>query len=328
MSVLVTGGAGYIGSHTVRALEKRGYEVIVVDNLSKGHRSSVNKSVFYEGDIRDKDFLEGVFLKHKITAVIHFAALSLVGESVKRPDLYFSANLQGALSLLEMMNKHGVDQLVFSSTAAVYGEPSDALILEEHPKVPTNPYGESKLFIEKILHRHDQAFGIRSISLRYFNAAGADPAGDIGEDHRPETHLIPLILQTALEQRREIQIFGTDYPTDDGTCIRDYIHVNDLSDAHILALEALASGASSNAYNLGNGKGFSVREVISTVEKVVGRLIPTQEAPRRAGDPAILVASSERIQSELNWKPKLADLESIIGTAWVWHKNHPHGFRK
>lgn len=328
MNILVTGGAGYIGSHTVRALEKKGYEAIVIDNLSKGHRPAVQKSVLYEGDLRDRDFLEEVFQNHKIDAIIHFAALSLVGESVTRPDLYFGANLEGALSLLDTMRKFEVNQIVFSSTAAVYGEPTQFPIPENHPKEPTSPYGESKLFIEKILQRYEEAFGIRSISLRYFNAAGADPAGDIGEDHTPETHLIPIVLQTALGQREQVQIFGIDYPTKDGTCVRDYIHINDLSDAHILALEALNSGAGSTSYNLGNGQGFSVLEVIKTAEEVIGRSIPTKEAPRRAGDPAVLVASSKRAQEELKWKPQLADLKTIIETAWNWHNSHPNGYGK
>lgn len=326
MSILVTGGAGYIGSHTVRALAAAGKEVVVVDDLSRGHRKALPPIPFYVGDLRDRDFLNAVFAKHKIEAVIHFAALSLVGESVKRPDLYFNANIGGTLSLLDVMQAYGASQLVFSSSAAVYGEPKRIPIPEDHPQIPRSPYGESKLFIEKILKRYEDAFGLRFISLRYFNAAGADPSGEIGEDHHPETHLIPLVLETALGQREKIQIFGTDYPTADGTCIRDYIHVNDLSEAHLLALKALAGGAPSRAYNLGNGQGFSVREVIRTAEEVVGMVIPQEEGPRRPGDPAVLVASSDRIQKELKWRPKLGDLKTILETAWHWHKNHPQGF--
>lgn len=327
MTILVTGGAGYIGSHTVRALQTKGYDVIVVDNLSKGHRQAVQVPL-YIGDLSDRTFLESVFAENQIDAVIHFAALSLVGESVIRPDLYFGSNITNALSLLDVMRKYGVSQIVFSSTAAVYGEPMEVPIPESHPKQPTNPYGESKLFIEMILQRYAEAFGIRYIALRYFNAAGADPKGDIGEDHRPETHLIPLVLQAVLGQRDRLQIFGTDYPTPDGTCLRDYIHVNDLSDAHVLALEALADGASSTAYNLGNGRGFSVRQVIETAEKVTGRLVPVDEGPRRPGDPAVLVASSDRAVQELGWQPRFADLETIIATAWNWHKNNPNGFQE
>lgn len=327
MTILVTGGAGYIGSHTVRALQTKGYDVIVVDNLSKGHRQAVQVPL-YIGDLSDRTFLESVFAENQIDAVIHFAALSLVGESVVRPDLYFGSNIMNALSLLDVMRKYDVSQIVFSSTAAVYGEPMEVPIPESHPKQPTNPYGESKLFIEMILQRYAEAFGIRYIALRYFNAAGADPKGDIGEDHRPETHLIPLVLQAVLGQRDRLQIFGTDYPTPDGTCLRDYIHVNDLSHAHVLALEALADGASSTAYNLGNGRGFSVRQVIETAEKVTGRLVPVDEGPRRPGDPAVLVASSDRAVQELGWQPRFADLETIIATAWNWHKNNPNGFQE
>lgn len=326
MPILVTGGAGYIGSHTVRALEKQGREVIVVDNLSKGHRSAVKNSPLYVGDLGDRAFLEDLFKKYKIDAVIHFAALSLVGESVQHPDAYFKNNVGHALTLLDVMCENNVNKIVFSSTAAVYGEPEIVPIPEDHPKDPTSPYGESKLFVEKILNRYDQAYGIKYCSLRYFNAAGADPKGDIGEDHSPETHLIPIVLQTLLGKRDSVKIFGTDYLTPDGTCIRDYIHVNDLSDAHILAVDALERGSESKIYNLGNGKGFSVREVIETIEKVTGKMVPAEESERRPGDPAVLVASSQKIIDELGWKPQYPSLDDIIETAWNWHKQFPNGF--
>ncbi len=326
MAILVTGGAGYIGSHTVKALQRQGRDVVVLDNLYKGHRQALKDVPLHIGDLGDPAFIQGVFEKHPVDAVVHFAALSLVGESVERPDLYFRNNTAYALNLLDAMVKNGVINLVFSSTAAVYGEPNNVPIDEAHPKAPTNPYGESKLFVEQILQRYSEAFGVRSVSLRYFNAAGADPSGEIGEDHQPETHLIPIILQTLLGKREHIQIFGTDYPTADGTCIRDYIHVNDLSDAHILALDALARGRETTAYNLGSGQGFSVREVIQCVERVTGKQVPVVESPRRPGDPAVLVASSERIKQDLQWDPKYEKLEAIIETAWQWHKEHPDGF--
>ncbi len=327
MSILVTGGAGYIGSHTVRALESRGQEVVVLDSLEKGHRQAVPNSPLVEGDLGDASLLDTVFRDFSVNAVVHFAAHSLVGESVKRPDIYFKNNVGCLFTLLDTMRNHSVDRLVFSSTAAVYGEPKEIPIPECHPKTPENPYGESKLFAETILRRHSEAFGLRYIALRYFNAAGADPAGGIGEDHTPESHLIPLVLQTLLGQRPHIEIFGTDYPTPDGTCIRDYVHVNDLSDAHILSLDALSAGAPSTAYNLGNGRGFSVREVIHAAEKVTQQTVPVLSGQRRPGDPAILVASSEKIQEELRWKPKFPDLAAIIETAWDWHRSHPNGFR-
>ncbi len=326
MAILVTGGAGYIGSHTVKALQRQGRDVVVLDNLYKGHRQAVKDAPLHVGDLGDPAFIADVFGQYSVDAVVHFAALSLVGESVQRPDLYFRNNTAYAMNLLDAMVKHKVDKLVFSSTAAVYGEPHSVPIDEDHPKAPTNPYGESKLFVEHILRRYDTAFGIRSVSLRYFNAAGADPSGEIGEDHQPETHLIPIILQTLLGKREHIEIFGTDYSTPDGTCIRDYIHVNDLSDAHILALDALAAGGSTTAYNLGCGQGFSVREVIRTVEKVTGRTVPVVESPRRPGDPAVLVASSERIKRDLQWNPQYENLETLIASAWQWHQAHPDGF--
>lgn len=326
MTILVTGGAGYIGSHTVRALEKRGQDVVVLDNLEKGHRKAVSNSPLVEGDLGDAGLLNTIFRDFSVESVVHFAAHSLVGESVQRPDLYFKNNVGSVFTLLDTMQTHGVDRLVFSSTAAVYGEPQEIPIPETHPKNPENPYGESKLFVETILKRYSEAFGLRYIALRYFNAAGADPAGGLGEDHSPESHLIPIVLQTLLGQRSHIEIYGTDYPTDDGTCIRDYVHVNDLSDAHILSLESLAAGAASNVYNLGNGRGFSVRDVIQTVEKVTQKTVPVEEGQRRPGDPAVLVASAEKIQRELGWQPQFTELDTIIATAWEWHRLHPNGF--
>ncbi len=328
MAILVTGGAGYIGSHTVRALQKQGQDVVVLDNLHKGHRASVRDIPLHVGDLADPSFLDMVFGQHAVEAVVHFAALSLVGESVEYPNRYFRNNAAYALNLLDAMVEHQVDKLVFSSTAAVYGEPVKVPIDEGHPKSPTNPYGESKSMVETMLRRYEEAFGLRSISLRYFNAAGADPSGDIGEDHQPETHLIPIILQTLLGKRSHVKIFGTDYPTDDGTCVRDYIHVNDLSDAHLLALDALSQGCGTSAYNLGSGCGYSVRQVIDAVEAVTGEQVPVAESPRRPGDPAVLVASSSRARSELGWEPQYESLQAIVETAWHWHKNHPNGYEE
>ncbi|MBU9723315.1 MULTISPECIES: UDP-glucose 4-epimerase GalE [Bacillaceae] len=327
MSVLVCGGAGYIGSHAVYELLQRGEDVVVVDNLQTGHISAVSKGAkFYQGNIRDKNFLDLVFQENKIDSVIHFAAESLVGVSVEEPLQYYNNNVYGTLCLLETMEKYRVKRIVFSSTAATYGEPARIPIVEAAPTVPTNPYGETKLAIERMLKWCDEAYGIRSISLRYFNVAGAHPTGHIGEDHKPETHLIPLVLQVALGQREKIMIFGDDYPTQDGTCIRDYIHVNDLIDAHLLALEKLREGSGSNIYNLGNGNGFSVKEVVETARMVTGHDIPDDVAPRRAGDPAVLVASSEKAVQELGWKPNNPALEQIIESAWRWHVKRPNGY--
>jgi len=327
MSILVCGGAGYIGSHTVSALREKGKEVVVYDNLQKGHRRAVPKGVsFYIGDLRSKETLEGVFEKENIEAVIDFAADSLVGESVEDPLKYYNNNVCGTVSLLETMAKFGVESIVFSSTAATYGEPENIPILETDRTEPKNPYGDSKLTVEKILKWADPAYNIKYTALRYFNAAGAHLSGNIGEDHNPETHLIPLILQVPLGLRDTIYIFGTDYETKDGTCVRDYIHVTDLSEAHILALERLMQGGESRIYNLGNGRGFSVREVIETARKITGREIKAVESERRPGDPAVLIASSEKDKSELGWSPEYNDLEKIIETAWKWHKTHPNGF--
>lgn len=328
MAVLVTGGAGYIGSHTVAALLDRNEEVVIVDNLQQGYRKSILGGKFYDGDIRDTEFLTQVFNENKIDAVIHFAANSLVGESMQNPGKYYHNNVYGTLNLLESMKTFNVNRIVFSSTAATYGEPERVPIQEEDRTVPTNAYGETKLAMEKMMKWFDTAHGIKYIALRYFNAAGAHDSGIIGEDHNPETHLIPIILQTALGQRTHISIFGDDYPTDDGTCIRDYIHVMDLADAHIAALDRLRGGGDSTVYNLGSGNGFSVKEVIETARKITGKEIPAKLESRRAGDPAVLIASSQKIKTELGWKPKREQLETIIQDAWNWHSAHPEGYGK
>lgn len=326
MAILVSGGAGYIGSHTVKQLLDRGEEVVVVDNLQKGHAGAVLGGKLMIGDLRDSAFMDTVFEENEIEAVIQFAADSLVGESVVEPLKYYQNNVVSTLCLIEKMKKFGVDKIVFSSTAATYGEPKNIPILESDPTIPTNPYGETKLSVEKALRWMAEAYGIKYTALRYFNAAGAHMSGAIGEDHSPESHLIPIILQVALGQREHIGIFGDDYPTEDGTCIRDYIHVTDLADAHILALDKMRRDNTSGIYNLGNGKGFSVKEVIEVARRVTGHPIPEKVEPRRAGDPAVLVASSEKAQKELGWKPQFNDLETIITTAWNWHKEHPRGF--
>ncbi|MCX8132286.1 MAG: UDP-glucose 4-epimerase GalE [Clostridia bacterium] len=327
MAVLVTGGAGYIGSHTVAELLSSGEEVVVLDNLQKGHREAVVGGKFYQGDLRDDEFMDKMFGENDIKAVVHFAADSLVGESVGEPLKYYNNNVVSTLKLLNKMKEHGVNKIVFSSTAATYGEPENTPILETDRTVPTNPYGETKLTVEKALKWADNAYGIKYTSLRYFNAAGAHMSGIIGEDHNPESHLIPIVLQVALGKREEVSIFGDDYNTPDGTCIRDYIHVTDLAQAHILALKKLESGGDSRIYNLGNGKGFSVKEVVELAREVTGKDIKAVISERRAGDPAVLVASSERIRKELNWQPKYNDLRTIIETAWNWHKNNPEGYR-
>ncbi len=326
MAVLVTGGAGYIGSHAVAALLERGEEIVVVDNMQQGHRAAVLGGKVYEGDLRDAEFLDRVFADNEIDAVIHFAANSLVGESMKDPGKYYHNNVYGTLCLLEAMNKHGVRRIVFSSTAATYGEPERVPIEETDRTLPTNAYGETKLAMERMIRWFDVAHGIRYVSLRYFNAAGAHESGKIGEDHQPESHLIPLVLQAALGQRPHISMFGDDYDTADGSCIRDYIHVSDLADAHVLAVEKLRTGADSAIYNLGSGNGYSVREVVETARRVTGRAIPLVVEPRRAGDPAVLVASSERARRELGWRPERSNLESIIASAWSWHERHPDGY--
>ena len=327
MAILVLGGAGYIGSHTALELVKAGNEVVIADNLVTGYRKAIPKGAkFYEGDLRDSDFLDNLFHQEKIDAVIHFAAYSLVGESVTNPLKYYDNNLYGTKVLLEAMVKNNVGKIVFSSTAATYGEPENIPILESDRTCPTNPYGETKLAMEKMFKWTAEAHGLRYVSLRYFNACGADESGTIGEAHTPESHLIPLILQVPNEKRETISIYGTDYDTPDGTCIRDYIHVTDLAQAHILAVQYLNNGGESDIFNLGNGLGYSVREVIETARKVTGHPIPATESSRRAGDPARLVASSEKAKKILGWKPVHDSLEEIIASAWNWHKNHPNGY--
>ncbi len=326
MKVLVTGGAGYIGSVVVAEVLRAGHEPVVYDNLSKGHREAIPSNVpFIAGDIADTPTVTRTIREHEVEAVMHFAAFIEAGESMKYPERFFRNNTAATLSLLEAMVQSKVNRLVFSSTAALYGDPEHVPIRETDRLMPTNVYGESKLMVEQMLAWFHRIYGLHYASLRYFNAAGA--AGHLGESHQPESHLIPIILQVALGKRDAIQIYGTDYNTKDGTCVRDYIHVRDLADAHVLALSALAN-KSQLIYNLGNGRGFTVREVIEVARKVTGHRIPAIESPRRPGDPAELVASSEKIQTELGWKPKYADLETIISTAWEWHKTHPHGYRQ
>jgi UDP-glucose 4-epimerase len=324
MEILVVGGAGYIGSIVTSELLKAGHQAIVFDNLSRGHRSAIPAGAeLVVGELSDRQALDRVFGSRKIDAVMHFAAMIEAGESMRIPEAYFRNNTANTLTLLETMLANRVDRLVFSSTAALYGNPTRVPIEENDPLIPTNPYGESKLLVERMLEWFNRAHGVRYASLRYFNAAGA--SHDLGEDHEPESHLIPLILKVALGKRDQAAIFGTDYPTPDGTCVRDYIHVLDLASAHLLALDALGR-RDRLIYNLGNGKGFSVREVIEVARSVTGHPIPVSEAPRRTGDPAVLVASSARIERELDWRPEYATLESIIRSAWEWHKRFPEGY--
>ena len=327
MTILVLGGAGYIGSHTVYELIDNGEDVVIIDNLLTGHKEAIHpKARFYKGDIRDREFLDDVFKKEKIDAVIHFAACSLVGESMEKPLKYYDNNLCGTKILIDSMVANGIDKIVFSSTAATYGEPEKVPILETDRTEPTNTYGETKLSMEKMFKWVGKAHGLRYVSLRYFNACGAHISRQIGEDHNPESHLIPLILQVPNGKREYISIFGDDYDTKDGTCVRDYIHVTDLAQAHILAVKYLQAGNESNIFNLGNGVGFTVKEVIDTARKVTSHPIPSKIIPRRAGDPAQLIASSEKAKKILGWTPEHNSLEEIISTAWNWHKNHPNGF--
>lgn len=322
-TVLVTGGAGYIGSHAVKALLQAGYQVLILDNLVYGHRDLVEQVLqvkLIEGDIEDRPLLDHLFQTHKIEAVMHFSAYAYVGESVTDPDKYYRNNVVATLTLLEAMLAASIKKFVFSSTCATYGVPKFIPITEDHPQNPINPYGATKLMVERILSDFDVAYGLKSVCFRYFNAAGADPSGLLGEDHNPETHLIPLVLQTALGQRQSISIFGTDYPTPDGTCIRDYIHVSDLADAHILGLEYLLKGGESNVFNLGNGNGFSVREVIAAAQEVTGRNISVQECDHRPGDPPSLIGSSEKARKILGWQPIYPDIKDIVTHAWNWHQ--------
>ncbi len=333
-AVVVTGGAGYIGSHAVKALAGAGHRVVVYDNLEAGHREAVaaleqrfgsNAVALEIGDIRDTDRVRHVLRGNHADGVMHFAAWLSVGESVKDPIGYYRNNVSGALSVLEAMAAEAVSAFIFSSTAAVFGNPVETPITENHPKQPINAYGETKLAIERALPHIERAYGVRSVVLRYFNAAGADPDGDLGEDHDPELHLIPLALD-AVDGRTALTVFGDDYPTPDGTCLRDYIHVTDLAEAHLLAWDRLARGGESASYNLGNGRPTSVRAVIESVERVTGRRVPWSTGPRREGDPAVLFASSDRIKRELGWRPRFEEIDTIVGTAWEWHRAHPDGY--
>lgn len=329
MKLLVLGGAGYIGSHTATELVDNGHEVVVADSLITGYKEAVpQKAVFYQGDIRDKEFLDNLMKKEQVDAVIHFAAFSLVGESVVNPLKYYENNLYGTKVLLDAMIENGVDKIVFSSTAATYGEPENIPILESDRTCPTNPYGETKLAMEKMIDWAAKAHNLRYVSLRYFNACGAHKSGEIGEAHNPESHLIPLVLQVPNGKREFISIYGTDYDTPDGTCIRDYIHVTDLAKAHILAVEYLMNGGKSDIFNLGNGIGYSVKEVIDTARKVTGHPIMAKEEARRAGDPARLVASGQKARDILGWDPEIKELSDIIESAWNWHLKHPDGFKR
>jgi UDP-glucose 4-epimerase len=327
MNILVVGGAGYIGSHMCKLLAQNDYTPIVLDNLVYGHPEAVKWGPFIKGTMDNNELLEFIFNEYEIQAVMHFAAFAYVGESTTNPGKYFTNNVSATVSLLEAMRKNNIFRFIFSSTCATYGEPTEIPITENHPQNPINPYGRSKLFVEHILRDYQKAYGFNSISLRYFNAAGADPDGEIGEDHNPETHLIPLVLQVALDQKKEINIFGDDYPTEDGTCIRDYIHVNDIAEAHLLALEHLLDDKEGEIYNLGNGEGYSVKKVIEIARKVTGLKISARILDRRPGDPVKLIGSGQKAIKILGWKPKHIDLESIIETAWRWHKNHPMGYK-
>jgi UDP-glucose-4-epimerase GalE len=323
--VLVTGGAGYIGSHACKALHRAGYRVVAFDNLIAGHRAAVRFGELVEGDIADTGAVRAALRRHEISAVMHFAALLDVGESVREPAKYYRTNVTGALSVLEAMAAESVGRFVFSSTCATYGEPLETPIAETHPQKPINSYGESKLAVERALPHFERAHGIRFVALRYFNASGADPDGEIGEDHSPEIHVIPRAIEAATGGRG-LQVFGDDYPTPDGTCLRDYVHVTDLADAHVKALERIAGGAPSGAYNLGTGRPHSVREVIDTVARVAGREVPWTLAPRRAGDPAVLYAAADEARRALGWTPRFGDLDTIVRTAWDWHRAHPQGY--
>ena len=327
MAILVAGGAGYIGSHMVKNLVEHGEDVVVADNLSTGHRKAINpKAKFYEGDIRDRKFLDKIFDNEDITAVVHFAAFSIVPESMSKPLKYFDNNTGGMITLLEAMHDHGIKYIVFSSTAATYGVPEHMPIKETDPQKPINPYGLSKLMMEKMMAWADKAYGIKFVALRYFNVAGAAPDGTIGEDHGPETHLVPIILQVAQGKRKELSIFGDDYNTPDGTNVRDYVHVMDLTDAHILAIKYLEAGNKSNAFNLGSSTGFSNKQMLEAAREVTGKPISAKMAPRRPGDPDSLVAASDKAREILGWKPKYDDVHDIIATAWKWHSTHPKGY--
>jgi UDP-glucose-4-epimerase GalE len=323
----VTGGAGYIGSHAAKALSRSGYHVVVYDNLIAGHREAVKYGELVEGDVTDVDAVRAALRRHDVFAVIHFAALLDVGESVREPVRYYRNNVGGALSVLEAMAAESVHHFVFSSTCATYGEPIETPIAESHPQRPISSYGETKLAVERALPHFERAYAIRAVALRYFNAAGADPDGEMGEDHSPEIHVIPRILDAATGGAA-LRVFGDDYPTRDGTCLRDYVHVSDLADAHVRALEAMVERRASAAYNLGTGHPHSVRDVIQAVERVTGRSVPWTLAPRRPGDPAVLCAAADKARAELGWAARLSDLDSIARTAWEWHRSHPHGYEE
>ena len=324
--MLVTGGAGYIGSHAAKALSRAGYPVVVFDNLAAGHREAVKYGELVEGDITDGAAVGAALDRYDVGAVMHFAAYLDVGESVRDPVKYYRNNVVGALSVLEAMAARSVRSFVFSSSCATYGEPTETPIVETHPQRPINSYGETKLAVERALPHFERAYGIHAVALRYFNAAGADPDGDLGEDHAPEIHIIPRAIEAAVGGRG-LQVFGDDYPTPDGTCLRDYIHVTDLADAHVRALAAVADAGRSGAYNLGTGRPHSVREIIDAVERVSGLKVPWTRAPRRAGDPAVLYAAADKALAELDWAPRFPGIESIVGTAWAWHRAHPRGYR-
>ena len=329
-AVLVTGGAGYIGSHAVKALTTAGRQVVVYDNLSAGHREAAIRAgrgaaTLVEGDIGDTPRVREVLESHHIDSVMHFAAWLSVGESVRNPSAYYRNNVNGALSILDAMNAAGVKHFVFSSTAAVFGNPLETPIAEDHPRQPINAYGETKLAVERALPHYERAYGIRSIALRYFNAAGADPDGDLGEHHDPELHVIPRAIDAAYG-RASFQVFGEDYDTPDGTCLRDYVHVTDLASAHVLALDALRGGGASTVYNLGNGRPTSVRAILESIERVTGRRVPYAAAPRRDGDPAVLFATSAKIRRELGWSPEFEEVDTIVETAWKWRERHPQGY--
>lgn len=326
MSVLIVGGAGYIGSHTTRYFQEKNEEIVVVDNLSSGHLESIDCNFFYQVDIRDSAKMDQIFLEHRIDSVIHFAANSTISESLKDPIQYYQNNVAGSITLLEIMMRRNVKKIIFSSSAAVYGEPRNTPIYESDKTKPINPYGESKLIIEGLLRWLEQAYGLKYVSLRYFNASGAHPSGAIGEDHKLETHLIPLILQVPLGKRDCFYIYGDDYPTKDGSCIRDFIHVQDLAVAHYKSFEYLKFSNSSEVLNIGNGSGHSVKEVLETAREVTGHPIPTVIKSRRPGDPTILIASAEKAKEVLNWEPKYASLKEIIYDAWQWHRKHPDGY--
>lgn len=321
MAILICGGAGYIGSHTNKLLSQRGYETIVFDNLVYGHREAVKWGTFVQGDLKNVQEIEAVFLQYPIDAVMHFAAYAYVGESVTDPEKYYYNNIANTLNLLHVMKDHGCKKIIFSSTCATYGEPEEVPIKEDTQQNPINPYGFTKLAVEYILRDYRKAYDMEYVVLRYFNAAGADPDGDIGESHNPETHIIPLILDAASGKRKDIKIFGTDYPTPDGSCIRDYIHVTDLAEAHLLALKYLENGGQSDSFNLGNEKGTSVLEIVKAVKHITGKEFTVTLAPRRMGDPAMLVGASRKAKQVLGWKPQYADIETIIKHAWTWHKN-------